>query len=274
MREKTELKNNTLFNAIIRIDLFKIENLPNVLKRLVKYAEENNFKFRTNDIKSVNINIDDPETLLTQEMIKANIDETKNYEIISQDEKEKFVINEYFLIFEKSDFEGYAKIDKYITHLKEIFNIIVSVEKNINISRVGIRKANHLFINDISFISKYINYQLPCEDYKLIDEYSIMQKNLSTISSNIIFTLKKGTYIKDKDEVGEMYRAVWDIDCYKRNVAIKTVLDTINSLNEEVFFRYRKIITDDLYHILCENDLTEEYLKAQKIYGGICKNDE
>lgn len=271
MPEYKNMKNNTLFNAIIRIDLFRIENLPKVLSKLEDFAKKNNFKFRTSDIKSVNINIDDPETLLTQEMIKANIDETKNYEYISLDEKERFVVNEYFLIFEKREFDGYTKIDKYVSLLNEIFDTVISVEKNIKISRVGIRKVNHLFINDISSIPKYVNYTIPSEDYNVIDEYSIIQKNLSELSSNIIFAIKKGKYIKDNKE-DNMYRVVWDIDCYKRNVESKLVLNTINELNTELFTRYKNIITDELYEVLCKEDVEEEYLISKKIYGGINKN--
>ncbi len=272
MGTENSLKNNTLFNEIIRIDLFKIENLSKVLDKLDAFSKKYNFKFRTNDVKSVNISIDDPETLLTQEMIKANIDETQNYEYVSQNEKEKFVVNEYFLIFEKSGFDGYTKIDEYINLLIEMFNIIISVEKDIKISRIGIRKMNHLFVNDISKISEYVQYVLPTEDYETIDEYSIMQKNLSTVSSNINFTLKKGKHIKNNQDEGVMYRLIWDIDCYTRTAEIIKVCDTIKELNAELFARYNRVITDELRKILCEENLTEEELISKKIYGGINKN--
>lgn len=269
MGEENNLKNNTLFNEIIRIDLFKIENLPKVLNKMEDFAKKYNFKFRTNDVKSVNISIDDPETLLTQEMIKANIDETKNYEYVSQNENEKFVVNEYFLIFEKRIFEGYTKIDPYVSLLEEMFNIIISVERDIKISRIGIRKMNQLFVNNINEISKYLTYALPTEDCENIDEYSIMQKNLSNISSNVNFEIKKGRYIKDNQEEGVMYRLIWDIDCYTRVAEVQKVFGMIKQLNSELFTKYNGIITDELRGILCKENLTEEELISQNIYGGI-----
>src|SRR5699024_500710 len=115
------------------------------------------YNFKTVDIRNVNINIEDPETLFTQELIKSNINTTKNYEYISQDENHKFVINEYFVIFEKNNFLTYSKIEKYLENLKKIIDTIVCTEKELKITRVGIRKMNQLFVGNISSIKKYFN---------------------------------------------------------------------------------------------------------------------
>ena len=89
-----EITNNTLFNEIIRIDFYKIKDIDSMAQKIQELLTPEKYNFKTVDIRNVNINIEDPETLFTQELIKSNINTTKNYEYISQDEKHKFVINE------------------------------------------------------------------------------------------------------------------------------------------------------------------------------------
>ena len=157
MKEKRMMKNNTLFNEIIRIDFFKINNLPTILSNLDDYMKELKYSFNTTDIRNVNINIEDPETLLTQEMIKSNINTTVNYEYVSENGSEKFVLNEYFLIFEKYKFDNYKNIDEYLKVLQEIIKVIIKEEKEIKVSRIGIRKMNQLFIGNLNVLNNYIN---------------------------------------------------------------------------------------------------------------------
>ncbi|OKZ75589.1 MAG: hypothetical protein BHW00_01540 [Clostridium sp. 26_22] len=277
MKEKRMMKNNTLFNEIIRIDFFKINNLPTILSNLDDYMKELKYSFNTTDIRNVNINIEDPETLLTQEMIKSNINTTVNYEYVSENGSEKFVLNEYFLIFEKYKFDNYKNIDEYLKVLQEIIKVIIKEEKEIKVSRIGIRKMNQLFIGNLNVLNNYINDQrFPKPDEEdVVDEYNIVQKNLGEEdSSNVMLSLKKGKgsigTIQDKD----MYRIVWDIDCYYRNTEKNKIKEKIEELNDKLFEKYNKIITSELKQILNNEHITNEDLYKKEIYGGINKNNE
>ena len=277
MKEKRMMKNNTLFNEIIRIDFFKINNLPTILSNLDDYMKELKYSFNTTDIRNVNINIEDPETLLTQEMIKSNINTTVNYEYVSENGSEKFVLNEYFLIFEKYKFDNYKNIDEYLKVLQEIIKVIIKEEKEIKVSRIGIRKMNQLFIGNLNVLNNYINDQrFPKPDEEdVVDEYNIVQKNLGEEdSSNVMLSLKKGKgsigTIQDKD----MYRIVWDIDCYYRNTEKNKIKEKIEELNDKLFEKYNKIITSELKQILNNEHITNEDLYKKEIYGGINKYNE
>lgn len=279
MARNRNITNNTLFNEIIRVDFYKIKDIDNMAEKINELLLKEKYTFKTTDIRNVNINIEDPETLLTQELIKSNItsniNTTKNYEYISENENHKFVLNEYFIIFEKNNFSSYGKIEKYLEIMKKIVDIIVN-EPDIKISRVGIRKMNQLFFGKIETIERYFNIIIPKKDYRIIDEYAITQKNLDNegdYSSNIMFNLKrgKGNINSDPTQI-EMFRFIWDIDCYKRKVEPKKVINEIINLNNHLFERYNDVITDDLYSILENKDIDMKKLIDLDIYGGINKN--
>ena len=276
MARNRNITNNTLFNEIIRVDFYKIKDIDNMAEKINELLLKEKYTFKTTDIRNVNINIEDPETLLTQELIKSNINTTKNYEYISENENHKFVLNEYFIIFEKNNFSPYGKIEKYLETMKKIVDVIVK-EPDLKISRVGIRKMNQLFFGKIETIEKYFNIIIPKKDYSILDEYAITQKNLDNegdYSSNIMFNLKrgKGNVNSDPTQI-EMFRFIWDIDCYKRKVDSKKVIDEIVNLNNHLFGRYNDVITDDLYSILENKDMDMKKLIDLDIYGGINKND-
>lgn len=278
MKRREEFYNNTLFNEIIRIDFLRIKNIENILDNLRNLMKKNKYSFRTTDIRNVNINIEDPETLETQEMIKSNINTTKNYEYVSLDECNKFVLNEYFLIFEKNNFSKYEKLDEYLKLINKIIDVIIDNESGISVSRVGIRKMNHLFVSDVETLKKYININIPNkDDIEILDEYAIVQKNLDNTggySSNIVLNLKKGKLKTDSIKEMPMYRFIWDIDCYIRKIENTEIESKMSSLNEYLFKRYDSIITDDFSKILQDKELKLEDLeRVNNIYGGINKND-
>lgn len=274
-----DITNNTLFNEIIRIDFYKIKDIDNMAERINELLFKEKYTFRTTDIRNVNINIEDPETLFTQELIKSNItsniNTTKNYEYISENENHKFVLNEYFIIFEKNNFSSYGKIESYLETMKNIVDMIIT-EPEIKISRVGIRKMNQLFLGKIETIKKYFNIDIPQKDYKNIDEYALTQKNLDDVggySSNIMMNLKrgKGNINSDANQI-EMFRFIWDIDCYKRNVETKKIIEEITELNNHLFERYNDVLKEELYRILENKEINSDELIKLDIYGGINKN--
>lgn len=279
MSRNRTITNNTLFNEIIRIDFYKIKDIDNMAEKINELLSKEKYTFKTTDIRNVNINIDDPETLFTQELIKSNItsniNTTKNYEYISENENHKFILNEYFIIFEKNNFSSYGKMETYLETLKKIVDIIIS-EPEIKISRVGIRKMNQLFLGKIETIEKYFNIMIPKKDYKNIDEYAITQKNLDnegSYSSNIMMNLKRGKgNINFNETQIEMFRFIWDIDCYKRNVESQKIIEEITNLNNHLFERYNDVLTDELYRILENKEINMDELIKLDIYGGINKN--
>jgi len=248
-------------------------------EKINELLSKEKYTFKTTDIRNVNINIDDPETLFTQELIKSNItsniNTTKNYEYISENENHKFILNEYFIIFEKNNFSSYGKMETYLETLKKIVDIIIS-EPEMKISRVGIRKMNQLFLGKIETIEKYFNIIIPKKDYKNIDEYAITQKNLDnegSYSSNIMMNLKRGKgNINFNQTQIEMFRFIWDIDCYKRNVESQKIIEEITNLNNHLFERYNDVLTDELYRILENKEINMDELIKLDIYGGINKN--
>lgn len=273
------IPNNTLFNEIIRIDFFKIKDVDSLVEKIVELLSKYDYSFKTTDIRNVNINIEDPEALLTQEILKnnisSNINTTKNYEFISSNESHSFVLNEYFLIFEKNNFSSYRKIEEYSTILNNIFNIIKAVEPDLKISRIGIRKMNQLFFGKIDTLEKFFNIKIPDCDYDKINEYSITQKNIDKInySSNIVMNLKRGKGNTSADSKPiEMFRFIWDIDCYKRDVKIENFSAEIKGLNDNLFEKYSSIITDSFYDIIKKEIINRDELKKLDIYGGINSN--
>ena len=131
-----EITNNTLFNEIIRIDFYKIKDIDSMAQKIQELLTPEKYNFKTVDIRNVNINIEDPETLFTQELIKSNINTTKNYEYISQDENHKFVINEYFVIFEKNNF---------LTYLDKVNSLYVDALKVAIIHNISFHDQNLIF---------------------------------------------------------------------------------------------------------------------------------
>lgn len=269
MIKKEDIIRNTLIQEIVRIDMFKIMDISNILKTIDPIMKEYGFEFSSNDVYDVNISINDPQELITQKFI-TNVNKTTNYQYIKNDEK--FVLNEFMIFFQKSKFKGYKNIDKYLELFSEIMEKIIENEK-VSIKRIGIRKINRIIGKNLDVISKVfkdddINLE-EVEQYKGYknDRKKILQDENKN-SLNVFKSIDKGIGIYKEEEI-PMYSTTLDIDAYCRNfredINIEEIRDKMTELSEAVYNQFISYENEILLRILTDKNEIEDL----EIYGGV-----
>lgn len=273
MINKEEIIRNTLMQEIVRIDMFKIMDISNILKIIDPIMKEHGFEFSSNDVYDVNISINDPQELITQKFI-TNVNKTTNYQYIKDDEQ--FVLNEFMIFFQKSKFKGYKNIEKYLDIFGEIMEKILQNE-NVSIKRIGIRKINRVIGKKLEIISKIFKDDDICleevEQFKGYknDRKKVLQDDEKN-SMNVFKILDKGIGIINNEEV-PMYSTTLDIDAYCRNfnesIEIEEVKTKMSELSDTVYKQFISYENEILSRILTDkNDI-----KELEIYEGVNKID-
>lgn len=238
--QRGELSYNTLNECVIRVDFMKINKMDELLNQLNEML--NGYSFKANEVFNIDLEIHDPKTLITQELIKNNINKPINYEYYTP--TEKFIINEYVLLFSKQIFVNYTGIGKYQELFKQILDKIKELEPEIKITRVGLRKKN------IIFTKKEYNWRnILNEDYipKNIDneideiniESKILNENTDSYSYNHLLSIKKGNAKKDNQDI-VVNRIICDIDYYKRIIDKNNI--NLTEYNEQIFENFKKMM--------------------------------
>lgn len=238
--QRGELSYNTLNECVIRVDFMKINKMDELLNQLNEML--NGYSFKANEVFNIDLEIHDPKTLITQELIKNNINKSINYEYYTP--TEKFIINEYVLLFSKQIFVNYTGIGKYQELFNQILDKIKELEPEIKITRVGLRKKN------IIFTKKEYNWRnILNEDYipKNIDneideiniESKILNENTDSYSYNHLLSIKKGNAKKDNQDI-VVNRIICDIDYYKRIIDKNNI--NLTEYNEQIFENFKKMM--------------------------------
>lgn len=263
--KRNELSYNTLDECVIRADFMKINDIDRLLEKLNEILSE--YEFRANEVFNIDLEIHDPKTLQTQELIKNNVNKSMNWEYYTP--TEKFIVNNYVLIFYKKIFNNYAGISKYQSTFQKILNEIQNLEENINITRIGLRKKNIIFTK-----ANYDWKQILNEDYfpkkydENLDEINVSTKILSedinTYSYNNLLSVKKGNAKKDNEDL-VVNRIICDIDYYKRKID-KTKIN-LTDYNDHIFEMYKSIMNENfIYNLKIGN------IDKNNIIWGVNKN--
>ncbi len=262
MIKKEDIIRNTLIQEIVRIDMFKIMDISNILKIIDPIMKEHGFEFSSNDVYDVNISINDPQELITQKFI-TNVNKTTNYQYVKDDEQ--FVLNEFMIFFQKSKFKGYRNIDVYIDVFCEIMEKILESE-NVSIKRIGIRKINRVIGKNLEIISKiFKDDDINLEEIKQYEGYKNDRKKIlqdeNKNSMNVFKSLDKGIGIVEQEEI-PMYRTTLDIDAYYRkfdeNINTESIKSKMKDLSDTVFKQYISYENDTLLRILTnKNDIED-----------------
>ena len=265
--KRTDLIYNTLNECVIRIDFIKINNIDKILENLSDVMKE--YELKSNEVFNIDLEIHDPKTLITQELIKNNVNKSVNWEYYTP--TEKFIVNEYVLIFVKKIFNNYAGIEKYQTTLEKMLKIIIEEEKELKISRVGLRKKNVIFTKDFYDWKNILNEEYVPKKYdNKLDEINISSKILNkekdNYSYNNYISVKKGMAKKDNENI-KVNRIICDIDFYKRIIEDKNNLN-LSDYNDNIFNMYKNMLNKNFVKKLRDGDIKED-----AIVWGINKND-
>lgn len=264
--QRGELTYNTLNECVIRVDFMKIKNMDELLNQLNDLLSS--YSFRVNEVFNIDLEIHDPKTLITQELIKNNINKSINYEYYTP--TEKFIINEYVLVFSKQIFVNYNGISKYQDAFVKILEKIKELEPEIKITRVGLRKKNIIFSKKDYDWKNIVNADyVPKNIDNEIDEINIASKVLSenpeSYSYNHFLSIKKGNAKKDNTDI-LVNRIICDIDYYKRIID----KDNINLVeyNDQIFENYKKMMNAKFLSMLKSGKIDND-----NIVWGINRND-
>lgn len=263
---KEEFKgNNTLESIIVRIDFLTIEaqKIEDIAGKVSEILSES-FKYRKINNYDINLNISDPEKLITQDFIEQKIDMKNNFEFSSENNGIRFVINQNFFLYERKDFNNYSgsveDIKLYLKLLAEVFNFSPKIQ------RLGIRKFNSLYTEkDISVLKRILKDSFLEEiNSDLESKYQISYTPLEKDGKNgynLNKVLDYGT-IKEKDgSVKEVYRYIIDVDSYIRNQqqidSLKKIEDKISDLKQKDFNIYTTQLKEEFLNIMLEHNLEE-----------------
>lgn len=269
MIKKENIIRNTLIQEIVRIDMFKIMDISNILKLIDPIMKEHGFEFSSNDVYDVNISINDPQELITQKFI-TNVNKTTNYQYIKDDEQ--FVLNEFMMFFQKSKFKGYKNIDEYLEIFSEIMEKILENE-DVSIKRIGIRKINRVIGKKLEIISKiFKDDDINLDEVNQYEGYKNDRKKIlqdeNKESMNVFKSLDKGTGVINQQEV-QMYSTTLDIDAYCRNfnetINIEKVKIKMKELSDSVYNQFVSYENEILSRILTD----KEELSDLEIYEGV-----
>lgn len=218
--DKKDIIRNTLIREVIRIDVLRIMNMPQVIAKLRPILNKYGFEFESRNIGDVDLSVEDDDELETYD-IKRNMDKWDNRKYLNKDEK--FVLNENIIFFEKTNFCDYSGIEYYLEMMLEILEKIIETEREhdnfLYIDRIGVREVNRVTGKNFEVIAKVFK----CEDSDnegvyLYDEFeSSMKKILQNDDENlnILKTLEKGVIEKNGEEI-KIYSSTLDIDAYCR----------------------------------------------------------
>lgn len=170
--KREDLLNNILRQSIIRIDFLKIENIEDMIASIDRDMQQKGYKLVTDIVSSVDINISDPDPLITQDIIaKKTTNKSLNY--IFQKDGHRFIINEYMMIFENNNFDKYLGIEVYLKVFEFLLTTIIK-QDDLSFQRIGIRKINSIIVNDIQKINDYFkNIDLENEIISINDQLEI-----------------------------------------------------------------------------------------------------
>ena len=270
--------NNTLESIIVRIDFLTIEaeKIENIVGKVSEILGDN-YKYRKINNYDINLNISDPEKLITQDFIEQKIDMKNNFEFSGQNNGIRFVINQNFFLYARKEFNNYTGSNNDTTLYLKLLNEVFEFEPKIQ--RLGIRKFNSLYIEkDISILKHILKDSFLEEiDSNMESKYQISYTPLEKDGKNgynLNKALDYGTIKNQDGTTKDVYRYIIDVDSYIRKQqqidSLQKIESEISSLKQKDFDIYIKQLNEEFLEIMIKQDKQEfesEIKNIGVVYG-------
>ena len=158
----------------------------------------------------------------------------------------------------------YEKFDKYVTLLAESIEVIKNVSPYFNALRIGLRKINICFLDNIADLSTYFSRAAFNIDdvVNQFSDYGCAASNMVTILSkndyqiNYVRNIQEGVMQQEDGSQNPTYRIVIDIDVYKEgNKEILALLS--DKQNVENNLKLQNTIEFEVFIKSLNNELIE-----------------
>ena len=174
--------------------------------------------------------------------------------------------------------KAYETFDKYVTLLAESINIIRTISPYFRALRIGLRKINICFLNDLDrlpfyFIRAVFNLNDVNEQFS---DYDCSASNIVTILTkdgyqvNYVRNVQEGLMQQEDGSQTTTYQIVLDVDVFKesnkeilpmlsKEQSIENMLRKQNSIEFEVFI---KSLSDDLIEALKQDEFHDKEIRG------------
>ena len=193
----------------------------------------------------------------------------------SSNNKEVLEISRSFFTLTVDIEKRYETFDKYVALLAESINAIKSISPYFRILRIGLRKINICFLNNIESLSKYFTKAAfnISDILEQFSEYGVLASNMVTILSknnyqiNYIRNIQEGVMQQEDGSQNTAYQIVIDVDVFKEgNREILSILSDEKAIENNL-----KIQNTIEFEVFIKS-LSNEFIESLK--EDIFKNDE
>lgn len=264
---RAEIKHNFLKQIIFRLDFQGVLNddvEKCVMQLRQKFFEagyinmgnrtENEFDFQV----KMNLNIPNE-----NQFSISNTNQSLVYNFTSNN-KEILEISKSFFTLTVDIEKLYEKFDKYVTLLAESIEVIKNVSPYFNALRIGLRKINICFLDNIADLSTYFSRAAFNIDdvVNQFSDYGCAASNMVTILSkddyqiNYVRNIQAGVMQQEDGSQNPTYQIVIDIDVYKEgNKEILALLS--DKQNVENNLKLQNTIEFEVFIKSLNNELIE-----------------
>ena len=264
---RAEIKHNFLKQIIFRLDFQGVLNddvEKCVMQLRQKFFEagyinmgnrtENEFDFQV----KMNLNIPNE-----NQFSISNTNQSLVYNFTSNN-KEILEISKSFFTLTVDIEKLYEKFDKYVTLLAESIEVIKNVSPYFNALRIGLRKINICFLDNIADLSTYFSRAAFNIDdvVNQFSDYGCAASNMVTILSkddyqiNYVRNIQEGVMQQEDGSQNPTYQIVIDIDVYKEcNKEILALLS--DKQNVENNLKLQNTIEFEVFIKSLNNELIE-----------------
>ena len=265
--KREDLKSNFLKTTVLRLDydyLFE-EDIEQIIKQLNTFLIKKGYKMNSKTLSEIRIgfniqsfnNAEDP----------VNINKKAKEQVSSFINKDGNIILDITRNFSTMTIN--YKYNKPFEEIIEVFNEVINqvkvVRENISLNRIGLRKYNMYFMENLDLINNYFEESLfgfndafkkkdtlikqQAEKYKK-DKYFVNQKS----------EIQVGTYRDSKTkEEKDIYRILLDIDLYDEKLNDNDI--DLNKMNLFVFEIYKSNLKEQFL-----NELQKENFESKEIF--------
>lgn len=271
--KREDIKYNFLKNIIIRFDYDGMDEaeLDIVLREISPILKKKQYVSRTiTNLKEMDLNIDDPETIETDGLAVRNIRQQRVIIFHNQDSQVKLKLSSTFAFISIYKTK-YVNCLNYCDVLLEVMEKIAEIVPYVSCRRFGLRKINQCFLMDISQLNHYFEK----EHYSLFqfgDESKpkVTQLKDSLFIKNYNVNLVR-TIIQGEIDGNEAYQINFDSDIYLLgNESVAEVISDrkhVSDMNEILFELYKDVITEEFLQQLMSDTFDNDVIK------GVTKND-
>lgn len=264
---RAEIKHNFLKQIIFRLDFQGVLNddvEKCVMQLRQKFFEagyinmgnrtENEFDFQV----KMNLNIPNE-----NQFSVSNMNQSLVYNFTSNN-KEILEISKSFFTLTVDIEKLYEKFDKYVTLLAESIEVIKNVSPYFNALRIGLRKINICFLDDIADLSTYFSRAAfnIADVVNQFSDYGCAASNMVTILSkddyqiNYVRNIQEGVMQQEDGSQNPTYQIVIDIDVYKEGN--KKILELLSDKqNIENNLKLQNTIEFEVFIKSLNNELIE-----------------